>query len=204
MAETGFDRVASLLSSLLTELTAKTEPADTQIVSGTVTSTVSGATVKGTVAHDSNDTDAPVKAGGKATTALSGITKVANNDVTDSFHGVDGVQIIRPHCNLEDITSGNASNTDGTSTQVIAASGDAAIKIYLSSVILTNTSSSNIYVEIKDGSTVKVTIPLPANSGAIYNPPIPIPGTANTAWNFDPSAAASTVYCSALGFKSKV
>lgn len=173
-------------------------------VDGTVTATVAGGTVKGTVAHDAADADAPVKTGGKATTALSGVTLVANNDVTDAYHGVDGVQIVRPHCNLEDIVSGNASNSDGTSTQVIAAGG-AGVKQYLTSTVLTNTSASNIYVELKSGATVKATIPLPANSGAIFNPPVPLPpNAANEAWNFDPSAAATTVYCTMIAFKSKV
>lgn|SRR5574343_1790749 len=159
--------------------------------------------VQGNTAHDAADADKPIKVGRKATTSLSALTLVANADVTDTFAGIDGVAITRPHTNLEDIVSGNASNTDGTSTQCIAAAA-AGIKQYITSVILTNTSASNIYVEIKDGTTVKVTLPLPANSGCIFNPPVPIPGTAATAWNFDPSASATTVYCSMIGFKSKV
>jgi hypothetical protein len=141
--------------------------------------------------------------GAKATASLSALTLVADNDRTNLFSGLDGAQIVRPHCNLEDIVTGNANNTDGASTQCIAAQA-AGIKTYLTSIILTNTSSSNIYVEIKDDATVKVTIPLPANSGAIFNPPVPIPGTAAKAWSFDPSAAATTVYCSMIGFKSKL
>ena len=113
------------------------------------------------------------------------------------------MQLVRPHCNLEDIVSGNATNTDGTSTQCIAAQA-AGIKTYLTSIILCNTSAVAITVDIKDGSTVKVSLPLPAGSGCIFNPPVPIPGSAATAWNFDGSAAATTVTCSMVGFKSKV
>lgn len=159
--------------------------------------------VNGGVAHDAVDSSNPVKQGFKATTALSGLTLVSSADRTDGFSGVDGVQITRPHCNLEDIVSGNATNTDGTSTSCIAAQS-AGIKTYLSSIVLCNTSATAITVDIKDGTTVKVSLPLPAGSGCIYNPPIPIPGTAATAWNFDGSAAATTVTCSMLGFKSKV
>jgi len=157
----------------------------------------------GGIAHDSADSGNPHKIGAKATTALSGVTLVASADRTDLYAGVDGVQITRPHCNLEDIVTGNATNTDGTSTQCIASSG-AGVKTYITSVILCNSSASNITVDIKDGTTVKVSIPVPAGSGAIFNPPVPIPGTAATAWNFDPSAAATTVTCSMIGFKSKV
>lgn len=157
----------------------------------------------GDIAHDAADSGNPNKIGHKATTSLSGLTLVANADRTNSFAGIDGVQITRPHCNLEDIVTGNATNTDGASTQCIAAQ-TAGIKTYLTSIVLCNTSATAITVDIKDGSTVKVSLPLPAGSGCIFNPPVPIPGTAATAWNFDGSAAATTVTCSMIGFKSKV
>ena len=180
---------------------------------GTVTtvSTVTAVTTVGTVttltgsaiAHDAVDSGNPHKIGAKATTSLSGLTLVAAADRTDLMAGVDGVLINRPHTNLEEVVTGNATNTDGTSTQCIAAQA-AGIKTYLTSIILCNTSASNITVDIKDGSTTKVSIPVPAGGGAIFNPPVPLPGTAATAWNFDPSAAATTVTCSMIGFKSKV
>ncbi len=159
---------------------------------------------KGNLAHDAADTsNPPVKTGAKATSSLSALTLVSTGDVTDKFAGLDGVQIVRPHSNLEDIVTGNATNTDGTSTSCIAAQA-AGIKTYLSSIVLCNTSATAITVDIKDGSTTKVSLPLPAGSGCVYNPPVPIPGTAATAWSFDPSAAATTVTCSMVGFKSKV
>lgn len=168
-----------------------------------VNASVSSGSTAGDVAHDGVDSGNPVKVGFKATTSLSGLTLVSDGDRTNGFAGVDGVQITRPHCNLEAIVTGNATNTDGTSTQCIAAQS-AGIKTYLTSVILCNTSATAITVDIKDGSTTKVTLPLPAGSGCVFNPPVPIPGTAATAWNFDGSAAATTVTCSMVGFKSKV
>lgn len=166
--------------------------------------TRNGATVvDGGIAHDAADAGSPAKIGAKATTALSGITLVANADRTDLFAGVDGVQIVRTDSGLEDKVSGNASNTDGASTQVIAAAG-AGVKTYLTDITLTNTSSSNIYVEIKDGTTVKWTFPVPGNGGVTHSFSTPLAGTANTAWNFDASAATTTLYCSAAGFKSKI
>lgn len=159
--------------------------------------------VQGNAAHDAADTGNPVKAGNKATASLSGVTLVAAGDRTDAYAGVDGVPIVRPHTNLEDIVSGNASNTDGTSTAVIAAQGS-GVKTYITDVTITNTSASMVYVELKDGTSVKWTFPVPASGGVTHRFSCPLGGTANTAWNFDPSAAATTVYCSAAGFKSKV
>lgn len=158
----------------------------------------------GGIAHDGADSGNPHKIGAKATTSLSGATVVSAADRTDLFAGTDGVLITRPYCNQEDIVTGNASNTDGTSTQCIAAQA-AGIKTYLTTIILTNMhASSNIYVEIKDGTTVKMTVPVPAAGGVVVNLPVPLPGTAATAWNFDPSAATTTVYCSMIGYKSKI
>jgi len=162
-----------------------------------------GASVSGDTDHDAADAGEPINDGFRATTTLAGITLVANADRTHGYAGVDGAQIVRPHAPLEDIVTGNANNSDGTSTQCVAA-GAAGIRHYITSICLTNTSASDIYVEIKDGTTVKLTLPLPAHGGCVFNPPVPIPGSAATAWNFDPSAAAATVFCSMIGFKSKV
>lgn len=159
--------------------------------------------VAGDIANDAVDSGNPAKIGSKAIAGQSTATLVSAGDRVENYAGLDGVKLMRPHCGLEDIVTGNATNTDGTSTQCIAASG-AGVKTYLTSVVLANTSATAITVDIKDGSTVKTSLPLPAGSGCIYNPPVPIPGTANTAWNFDGSAAATTVTCSMVGFKSKV
>lgn len=157
----------------------------------------------GNVAHDAVDSGNPIKQGFKATTALSGLTLVASADRTDGFSGVDGVQIVRPHCNLEDIVTGRATDTAGTSTSCIAASG-AGVKTYLTSATLANSSASAVTVNLLDGASVKYTLSVPAGSGNNKEFTIPIPGTANTAWNFQSSAAATTITCSMIGFKSKV
>ena len=170
----------------------------------TVDGTVTAANTAGDVAHDTADSGNPVKLGGKATNSLHGLTLVANNDRTDLYAGLDGVQIVRPHSNLESLVSGNASDTAGTSTEVIAAAG-VGIKQYLMSVTLTNTSSTNTYCELKSGTTVKWTLPVPANGGVTHSWPIPLPpNAANEAWNFDMGTAVTTAYCSMLAFKSKI
>jgi hypothetical protein len=158
------------------------------------------------VAHDAADSGAPYKQGFKATTSLAGLTLVANADRTDGFAGVDGAQIVRPHCNLEDIVSGVAAITDGSSTSVIASAG-AGVKNYITSAIFSNSSATAVTVDLRDGAagTVKATFPVPANvSGAVCNLPVPLPFSAATAVCADPSAAATTVTVTLIGFKSKV
>lgn len=163
-------------------------------------------TPAGNVAHDAVDSGNGIKQAAKATTALSGLTLVSSADRTDLFAGVDGVQIVRPHCNLEDIVSGILANTDGSSTAVIAAQG-AGIKVYITDVIIANTSATAVTVDLRDGAagSVKATFPVPANtSGTVKSLGVPLPFSANTAVCMDGSAAASTVTCTLIGFKSKV
>jgi hypothetical protein len=160
--------------------------------------------VQGGVAHDAaDDATAPVKVGGRAIATLSGTTLVAAADRAQAQMDLDGALLVRADRALGDVVSGNASNTDGSSTSVIAA-GAAGVKHYLTDITITNTSASNIYVEIKDGASTKWTFPVPANGGVTHTWATPLAGTAATAWNFDPSAATTTVYCSAAAFKSKV
>lgn len=160
-------------------------------------------TATGSVAHDAVDSGNPVKIGAKSIATLSGTTLVSAADRTDAQSDLDGALIVRNNFALGDLVNGNASNTDGSSTQVLAA-GAAGVKHYITDVTITNTSASNIYVELKDNTTVKWTFPVPANGGVTHHFASPLAGTAATAWNFDPSAAATTVYCSVSGFKSKI
>lgn len=159
--------------------------------------------VTGNAAHDAADSGNPVKIGARAENALSGATLVADADRVDAVADLDGALLVRGDRALGDLTSGNASNTDGTSTSLIAAAGS-GIKTYITDITITNTSASNTYVELKDGSTAKYTFPVPANSGVTHSFSSPLGGTANTAWNFDPATAITTIYCSASGFKSKI
>ena len=159
------------------------------------------------IAHDTAFTDLvqPVAQGGYATSSLSGLTPVHAGDLTRFYAGCDGVQIVRNHTNLEDIVSGNLSNTDGSCGSLIAAQGS-GVKVYLTKVTATNAHASTFgYLELTSGNKVKHTIPLPPEGGATvdFDPPLP-PDAANLLWGSDPSAAITTVIVSAVGFKSKV
>jgi hypothetical protein len=176
---------------------------------GTVTTCSTVTTVStltgGGVAHDSADSGNPHKIGAKAIAALSGATLVAAADRTDLYSGIDGVLITRPHTNLEDIVTGVAAITDGSSTSVIASAG-AGVKIYITEVIIANSSASNVTVDLRDGAagSVKATFSAPATGGSHKTLSVPLPFSAATAVCADPSAAASTVTVTLVGFKSKV
>lgn len=159
-----------------------------------------------TVAHDAVDAGNPLKIGAKATTSISALTPVANGDRTNSFAGIDGVPIVRPYANLEDRVSAVVGITDGSSTSIVAAQGS-GIRFCATSVIISNSSATNVTVDIRDGTagSVLATFPAAANmGGATTTLPVPLCTTANTAMAADPSASASTVAVTLVGFKTKL
>lgn len=185
--------------------TAGTPSSDVITVQGAIGVTPLSVVAQGTVAHDAADANSPVKIGAKAKAALSGVTLVSADDRTDLFADLDGVLITRLNSAIGDYIGGGAAITDGSSTSVISAPG-AGIKIYITDVIIANSSSTNVTVDIRDGTagSVKGTFPVPANGGVVHRFSTPIGFTANTAVAADPSAAASTISVSLSGFKSKI
>ena len=160
----------------------------------------------GDVSHDSVDANAPNKIGAKATSSISAQTSVATADRTNLFAGVDGVLIVRENTNLEDIVSGVAAITDGSSTSVIAAQG-ASIKTYVTDVVISNSGTTDVTVDLRDGTggSVKATYPAKSGTLGVVHPlRTPIPFSANTAVAADPSGSSTTVSVTLVGFKSRV
>jgi hypothetical protein len=158
----------------------------------------------GNVAHDAADSGSPNKIGHKAIAGLSTATLVAAADRTDSYAGLDGAQIIRPHCGLEDIVTAVVTCSSGANTSAISAQG-AGIKVYVTSVVIRNSGTSNGNLLLTDGSggATKADIPFPASTGTVWNPPVPLPFSANTAIFADPSGS-DNIIVTVIGFKSKV
>lgn len=101
---------------------------------------------------------------------------------------------------LASLVSGYITNTDGANTQVIAAGGSGVVT-YLTDVTITNSSGSDVVVEIKDGTTAKWGAVIRAGGGFTHRFSSPLAGTANTAWNVDAASATSTLYVGYSGFQ---
>lgn len=155
--------------------------------------------VGGDIAHDSADDGNPVKIGGVA--RESNPTAVAGGDRVDAFFDVEGKQIVVPYAPQTNTLNGTASATDTSDTAVIAAQGT-GVRIYLTSIIISNSSDTFVEIDIKDGTATKLTYPAPATGGAVHNLNVPLRLTANTALNFASSASVSSITVSALGYKS--
>lgn len=172
--------------------------------SGTVT-TVTTLTGSG-IAHDGVDSGNPHKIGARATASVLGGTPVAAADRTDLLAGLDGIVFVRPYGSDEDTLNEQKVITDGSSTACTSAlAATASQRIYVTDISLTNSSSTNVYVDIRDGAAGSIldTLSVPANGGNNKMYPKPLRFTANTAVAFDPSAAATSIHCTARGYKSK-
>lgn len=85
------------------------------------------------------------------------------------------------------------SKTDTSDATVMPAAG-ASTYNYLTFVSLYNSSATNTYATIKDGTTAIAVIPLPAYGGALLQPGTPIRGTANTAFFVAAGGSVTTAY----------
>lgn len=161
-----------------------------------VPGTGGGLEAEGSVAHDAVDTGYPLKIGGRAVSAP--ITSVATGDRVDAIHTLQGAQLVQPFALPQSALTGTASSTAATDTAVIAAQG-AAVCIHVTTITVYNDSTTNTFVNIKDGSTTRLVVPAPAKGGAVVSLPFPLRITANTALNFASGSAVTTMYVSAVG-----
>lgn len=131
-------------------------------------------------------------------------TAVTTGKATRPASGLDGIQIMRPNAHVGDFIKGVAAVTDGSSTSLVASQG-AGVRFCATTLIVSNSSATNVTVDIRDGTagSVIATIPASANmGGAVISLPVPLCTTAATAMAVDPSAAASTVTTTAIGFRT--
>lgn len=176
----------------------------------TVTTVTTCSTLTGSgVAHDAADSGNPHKIGAKAETALSGITLVADGDRTDLYASEDGVIYTRaiPAHPADYIDETPTTITSSTSDTSCVSAGGAGVRVYITGVIVTNSSATNTRVSLKDGSggTVKAILPAGKDYGGVaikFDPPLR--GSANTAWHAACADSVASVYITLTGYKSKV
>lgn len=128
----------------------------------------------------------------------------ADADAVRVWCDLNGRVITSPYSSNANWTSGRSAVTDGASTAVVAAQG-AGVSFCATTLIVSNSSATGVTVDIRDGTagTVLATVPAAADfGGAIIPLPVPLCTSANTALAQDPSAAATTVTVTAIGFKA--
>ena len=158
------------------------------------------------MAHDAAAAGNPVQVGVRATNSVEGLTQVANADASFVSSDLNGCIITREHTTLEEIITERVSNTNGTSTAFsnFAAAGSGKHN-YITTISIYNSSSTDGYVDFRDGTggSVIFTAPAPQTGGSVITFPVPLKFAANTAVAFDVSGALSTVYISVVGFQAQ-
>lgn len=153
---------------------------------------------RGEAAHDAAVAGNPLLNGAEARTTDQ--TAVASGDITRLQATVTGKQVVLPYALPENSLSGTASATNTSDTAVIAAQG-AGVRIYVTSIIISNSSATDTEVVIKSATTARLTFPAPATSGAVHSFAVPLQLTANEALNFASLASVTTMKVSAVGYK---
>lgn len=175
-------------------------------VQATLQASTNTTEVVGDVAHDAAAAGNPVAIAARATNSIEGLTQVAAADASYITSDLNGCVVTRPHTTLEEILSERVSNTDGASTAFTTfAAGGVGVHNYVTTISIYNSSATDGYVDIRDGTagSVLFTAAAPAAGGSVINLPVPLKSSANTALAYDVSGALSTVYISMVGFQAQ-
>ena len=158
----------------------------------------------GNIAHDSADSGAPIKFGGRARTTE--IAAVATDDRTDAVFDKVGKQVMLPYAIPENFVSGaiTSAMTGTTSTSLVAAPAG-SLRNYLTTIIVSNshaTVGTDVVIQDGSGGTTLMTIPAAAlYGGAVITLPTPLrqPTTATAIYCANVTTGASTKV-SAVGY----
>ena len=152
---------------------------------------------QGSVAHGGTDSGNPAKTGFRARSTV--ITSVSSDQRSDTIGTIQGYPVHHPFALPQSALTGTASSTGTGDTSIIAAQG-AGITINVTSITIYNDSTTNSYINLKDGTTIRLVIPAPAKGGASISLPFPLRLTANTALQYASGVGVTTMYVSAVGF----
>jgi hypothetical protein len=127
---------------------------------------------------------------------------VGNADVVMLVADLTGKLITLPYANPQNFLSGSTvAIVNTTRTEVIAAQGG-SVRTYLTNILVTNGHTTvGTIVNIEDNTTVKYSGFAGPLGGFSVTLPVPLVGTANTAWNVSATTTGGSVICSLSGYK---
>lgn len=160
--------------------------------------------VQGFAAHDAAVDGNPVLLGAEARGADN--TAVSSGDAARLIADRVGKLVVMPYATSSNIVSGKTAAITGTSnTEVIAAPG-AAISLYITTLIFTNShASTGTEIVVKDGTTELFRVYAKASESSFaINFPTPLKLSINTALNAANITTSSNTYVAAVGFKASV
>jgi hypothetical protein len=151
----------------------------------------------GAAAEDAPTTANPHIIGGVVRTSLVPTTLVAG-DAMRATMTAGGAAVVKPYAVPEIEWSFTGALTT-TSDVPVQTAGGAGLKRHVTAIQVTNTGASAVDVIVKDGTTARIQVTIPAGQSVPLPLPTGIPLTANTALNVALSAAG-TVRFNALGY----
>lgn len=158
--------------------------------------------VQGEAAHDAVTTGNPVLMGAYATTA--DITAVASGDTARAIADTLGKMVVLQGSVHDMHVRGKANYTNTTASDVIAAAGS-GVRIAVTSVLVTNAHATvSTKVDIRDGTTAKITGYAAAPGGGFVLSAGGMPlfiTTANTAVTAVPITTGSDIDVTISGYK---
>jgi hypothetical protein len=163
--------------------------------SGTITtvSTLTG----GAAAEDAATTSNPIIVGGVVRAAIPPVTFIAGDAVRDTMT-TGGAKLIMPYAVPEAYWNFTGALTT-TSDVVVQTAAGTTLKRHVTWLQATNTGASAVDVLLRDGTTTRLQITIPAAQSVEFALPTGIVLTANTALNVALSAVG-TVRVNLLGF----
>lgn len=162
--------------------------------------TVSGLS-GGQANHDAAISGNPLRVAGRAITA--NYTGVATGDTADLITTTVGALVTIPNSIPQQKISASIVLTTASDTSLFAAAGSGIIN-YVTSLQVQNTSATATTFILKDSTTAKWTISLPASMTmpVVVNFTDPILMTANTVTNVACGTTGANVYVNAQGYKA--
>jgi hypothetical protein len=110
---------------------------------------------------------------------------------------------LRPGHHPRDYVDGYNTITNSTANAASIAAPVGGERIYIDGFVMANTSGGDTEVNIKDGSTTKLTVSVPAGGGSQLALNTPIKMTAETAVNVNTVDSVASVHVALSGFVSK-
>jgi hypothetical protein len=195
-------------SQVVTGFTTTTNFAYVRLTDGTNVASVGangGVEITGGTIHGTTDLGNPIKLGAKAEASVTSSPNVNDGYRTDIYADLDGVLLTKPLVPYGDILSQRTFDSTGTSIALTTFGASAGLRNYLTQITVYNSSTTNGYIDFRDGTTGTViyTVPLPALGGANINFTLPLrQPTASQALCYDVSSAIASTIISVIGFKA--
>jgi hypothetical protein len=158
--------------------------------------------VAGGVAHDAADGGNPIKVGGKARTTNP--TAVADADRVDATFDDLGRQVVVLN-QVRDLVVHQTTTITASTTETTILSAAASTFHDLTSLIITNSSSTALIVTLKDATagTTRAIYALAANGGIVVNFPTPLTqATVNNNWTLTCGTSVSSIYVQVVAVKN--